>query len=179
MVENPAKSPVPIDKKATEPAVMSRSWPSVDSLRREIDRVFDSFHRGWPFGSGRSIFDAEPFMARSASVPVAPAVDVAEKDQAYELTVELPGIDEKDIEIKLANGMLTIAGEKKESREEKDKGYYLSERRYGSFQRIFQVPEGVDIDKIEANFAKGVLTVTLPKSAEGQKTEKKITVKAA
>jgi HSP20 family protein len=88
-------------------------------------------------------------------------------------------MEEKDIEVKLANGLLTIAGEKKESREEKEKGCYLSERRYGSFQRVFQVPDDVDIDKIDAGFAKGVLTVTLPKTTEGRKAAKKIEIKAA
>ncbi|TIT27253.1 MAG: Hsp20/alpha crystallin family protein, partial [Mesorhizobium sp.] len=100
-------------------------------------------------------------------------------DKEYEITVELPGIDEKNVEIKLANRILTLKGEKKEEKEEKDNDYYLSERRYGSFQRSFQLPEGVDADKIDATFAKGVLTVKLPKTAEAQKAEKKITVKAA
>ena len=106
-------------------------------------------------------------------------MDLVEKDGEYEITAELPGIDEKNVEIKLANQMLTIKGEKEDSKEEKRKDYYLSERRYGSFQRSFQVPEGVDVDKIEANFAKGVLTVKLPKTAAAKKAEKKITVKAA
>ena len=74
---------------------------------------------------------------------------------------------------------LTIKGEKNEVKEDKQKDYYQSERRYGSFQRSFQLPEGVDADKIDANFAKGVLTVKLPKTAEAKKAEKKITVKAA
>ncbi len=78
----------------------------------------------------------------------------------------------------LANGALTIKGEKKEEKEEKGKDYYLSERRYGSFARSFAVPEGVDIDKIEATFSKGVLTIKMPKTAEAQKNEKKIEVKA-
>ncbi|MHC2791871.1 HSP20 family molecular chaperone IbpA [Mesorhizobium jarvisii] len=77
------------------------------------------------------------------------------------------------------NHTLTIKGEKQEEKEEKDKDYYLSERRYGSFQRSFQLPDGVDADKIDASFTKGVLTVKLPKTAEAQKAEKKITVKAA
>jgi len=110
---------------------------------------------------------------------VAPAMDLVEKDKEYEITAELPGIDEKNVEIKLSNHTLTIKGEKREEKEEKDKDYYLSERRYGSFQRSFQVPEGVDADKIDASFTKGVLTVKLPKTAEAQKAEKKITVKAA
>ena len=104
---------------------------------------------------------------------------MAEREGAYEISAELPGLDEKDVEVKLANGLLTIRGEKKEEREEKEKDYYLSERRYGAFTRSFQVPEGVDADKVEARFAKGVLTVTLPKTAEAQKQEKKIEVKAA
>ncbi|TIP96679.1 MAG: Hsp20/alpha crystallin family protein, partial [Mesorhizobium sp.] len=101
------------------------------------------------------------------------------KGKEYEITAELPGIDERNVEIKLANRTLTIKGEKTEEKEEKDNDYYLSERRYGSFQRSFQLPEGVDADKIDASFAKGVLTVKLPKTAEAQKAEKKITVKAA
>jgi len=81
--------------------------------------------------------------------------------------------------VKFSDGVLTIKGEKQEEKEEKKKDYYLNERNYGSFQRTFQVPDGVDSDKIEASFKKGVLTVTLPKSAEAQKSEKKIAVKAA
>jgi HSP20 family protein len=81
--------------------------------------------------------------------------------------------------VKLADGVLTIKGEKQEEKEEKKKDYYLHERSFGSFQRAFQVPDGVDADKIEASFKNGVLTVTLPKSAQAQKTAKKIDVKAA
>jgi len=105
-----------------------------------------------------------------------PAVDIAEKDKEYEITAELPGMDEKNIDVKFADGLLTIKGEKKEEKEEKKKDFYLSERRYGSFQRSFQVPVSVDADKIEAKFANGVLTVRLPKSPEAQKNEKKITI---
>jgi HSP20 family protein len=177
MADNPTKSPVPVEKKISEPTAMRGGWPSIESLRREMDHLFDSFYKGWPFGPARA--GMEPFLGRGTSVLVAPAIDVAETEKGYELSAELPGMDEKDIEIKLANGMLTIGGEKKESREEKDKGYHLSERRYGYFQRAFQVPDGVDVDKIEANFAKGVLTVKLPKSAEAQKAAKRIAVKAA
>ncbi len=106
-------------------------------------------------------------------------VDIIEGDKAYEVTAELPGMDEKDIEVKIADGGLTIKGEKQEQKEEKEKNYYLSERRYGSFERYFRIPEGVDTDKIEASFKKGVLTVNLPKKPEAQKPVKKIEVKAA
>lgn len=109
----------------------------------------------------------------------APAVDVAETDKAYEIKAELPGLDEKDVEVKLVNGGLTIKGEKHEEKEEKQKDYYLHERRFGSFERYFQIPEGVDSEKIEATFSKGVLTVMLPKTPEAQKPEKTIPVKGA
>ena len=88
-------------------------------------------------------------------------------------------MDEKNIEVKVVNGNLTIKGEKQEEKEEKKKDYYLHERRFGSFERSFEVPEGVDADKIEASFKKGVLSVTLPKKPEAQKPAKKIEVKAA
>ena len=81
--------------------------------------------------------------------------------------------------MKLANGVLTIRGEKRDEKEEKNKDYYVRERSFGSFERSFQVPEDVDADKIGASFKKGVLTVTLPKSGEAQKAEKKIEVKAS
>jgi HSP20 family protein len=88
-------------------------------------------------------------------------------------------MDEKNIEVNLANGGITIRGEKKEETEEKKKDYSISERRYGSFERYFTLPEGVDVNKIEATFKNGVLKVTLPKTAEAQKPAKKIEVKAA
>jgi HSP20 family protein len=109
----------------------------------------------------------------------APAVDVAESEKAYEITAELPGMDEKNVEVKVANGVLAIKGEKNEEKQEEKKDYHLSERRYGSFQRSFRIPEGVDAEKIDANFSKGLLTVKLPKTAEAVKNEKKIEIKAA
>ena len=98
-----------------------------------------------------------------------PAVDIAEKDKAYEITAELPGLDQNNIELKFSNGTLTIKGEKKQETEEKKENYYTSERRYCAFERSFQVPQDVDETKIEASFSKGLLTVTLPKRAEAQK----------
>jgi HSP20 family protein len=91
---------------------------------------------------------------------------------AYEITTELPGLDEKNIEVKLANGVLSIKGEKQEEKEEKQKDYYRRERSFGSFERSFQIPEGVDTDKIAASFKNGILSVTLPKSAEARKPAK-------
>jgi len=106
-----------------------------------------------------------------------PAVDVVESEKAYEITADLPGMDEKNIEVKVADGVLSVKGEKQEEKEEKKKNYYLQERSFGSFQRSFELPESVDPDKIEARFKKGVLTVTLPKRPEAQKPAKQIEVK--
>jgi HSP20 family protein len=177
MTEASSKVAVKTEAKEIAPAPVGRP---IDSLRREVDRLFEAFDRGlwsWPFG--RSLLDIAPAWSRELTLPATPSVDIVEKDKAYEITAELPGMDEKNVEVKLVNDTLTIRGEKKEEKEEKKKDYYLSERRYGAFERRFRVPEGVDADKIEAAFKNGVLTVTLPKSAEAQKAEKKIAVKAA
>lgn len=162
------KVPVKIEPKSTPVAPAPAATSPFDHLRREIEHVFDTFRAGtlgFPFLRG--------------ALAMSPAVDVAEKEGEYEITAELPGLDEKDIEVKLSNGNLTIKGEKKEEKEEKEKDYYLSERRYGAFTRVFQLPEGVDAQKVEARFAKGVLTVKLPKTEEACKQEKKIDIKAA
>jgi HSP20 family protein len=170
---------LPIKTEKAEPAA-PQAWRPFESLRREVDRLFDDFGVGFFRSPLRSAhFDLEPFWRRELSWSAMPAVDVGENEKAYEITAELPGIDEKNIEVKVANSTLTIKGEKQGEKEERQKDYYLQERHYGSFERRFQVPEGVDADKIEASFKKGVLTVTLPKTAEAQKAEKKITVKAA
>jgi HSP20 family protein len=175
MAEAAAKLPVKPEKSSAPTA--ERDWTPFESLRREIDRLFDDFRPfGWRPPVRRPNVDSS-FAVRGWSID--PAFDLVEKDGEYQLSAELPGIDEKDVEIKLSNQVLTVKGEKSESREEKDGDHYLSERRYGSFQRSFQMPEGVNGDKIEANFAKGVLTIRLPKTAEAQKAEKKIAVKAA
>ena len=181
MAEAAIKLPVKTEeKKSEEKATAVQAWRPFESLRREVDRLFEDFDRGpWRLPLRRSVFDIEPFWRRELTSGTAPAVDIVEKDNAYEVTADLPGFDEKNIEVKLANGGLTIKGEKQEDKEEKKKDYYLHERHFGSFERCFRVPEGVDTDKIEANFKKGVLTVTLPKKPEAQKPEKKIAIKAA
>ena len=157
-----------------------REWEPFESLRRQVDRMFEDFGRGsglWrPFG--RSMLDVRPSWPFEEGWGKALAVDVCEREKEYEITAELPGMDASNIDVKLANGVLTIKGEKKEEKEEKEKDYYLSERRFGSFQRSFQLPEGVDEDKIQASFEKGVLTIMLPKGAEAQKPEKKISIGA-
>jgi HSP20 family protein len=180
MLETVGKVPVKTGQMAPERATALQAWRPFESLRSEIERLFEDFDRGsWTAPFRRSVFDVEPFWRRELSWGAAPAVDIVEKNNGYEITAELPGMDEKNIEVKLANGGLTIKGEKQEEKEEKKKDYYLHERHFGSFERCFAVPEGVDSDKIEASFTKGVLTVMLPKKPEAIKPEKKIEVKAA
>lgn len=175
MAEPVTKLPVKSEEKAVE--FRGESWLPFESLRSEIDRLFDDFaptlwHR--PFASA---FMRR--MPRQSEFKIAPAVDVAETEKSYEITCELPGMEEKDIEVAVSNGTLTIRGEKQEQKEEKNKDYVLSERRYGSFQRAFRLPDGVDADNIAANFSKGVLSVTLPKTPEAQQSERKIQIKPA
>ena len=177
MAEAATKLPTKPEAKESERA--GGEWRPLATLRHEIDRLFDDFRLGWPRPGGRTVFDVEPFWRGELTFGKAPAVDIAEREKEYEITAELPGMEEKNIDVKFADGVLTIKGEKQEEKEEKKKNYYLSERRFGSFQRSFQVPEGVDADKIDASFKNGVLTVILPKSPEAQKREKKIAIKKA
>jgi HSP20 family protein len=180
MAETVTKIPVKTEEKAANVPSTTQAWAPFWGLRREMDRLFDDFGRGfWQLPTRRSIFDIEPFWGREMTWEAIPAVDIAEGEKAFELTAELPGMDEKNIEVKVANGNLIIKGEKQEEKEEKKKDYYMRERNYGSFERRFEVPESVDAEKIEASFKKGVLTLTLPKKVEAQKPTKKIEVKAA
>jgi HSP20 family protein len=179
MAETPTKLPVKTEEKAGR-ASAPDIWRPFEGLRQEVDRLFEDFGRGfWRAPFRRSLFDLDPAWRRETTWAASPAVDIAEKDKEYEITAELPGLDESNIEVKVAGDMLTIKGEKQAEKEEKQKDYYLAERSYGAFERSFRMPDGVDAEKIAAEFKKGVLTVTLPKTAEAQKQEKKIAVKAA
>ena len=102
-----------------------------------------------------------------------------EDEKVYKISAELPGIDAKDVDVSVFGDMLVLKGEKRQEREEKDKNYHLSERAYGSFQRAFELPASVDRNKIAADISKGVMTLTLPKTAEAQKPIKKIEVKSS
>jgi HSP20 family protein len=126
------------------------------ALRSEVDRLFDSFLREplsaieWPLWGGGKW---------------SPAIDVAETDTELSVRAELPGIDPKDLEVSVTGNQLVIGGEKKESSETKQKGYYHSETRYGSFRREIPLPDGVDTENIDAQYAHGVLTLKLKKTA--------------
>jgi len=172
MAEAATKLPVRSEAQGTSAPT---TWYPFETMRRELDRMFEDFDI-WRPRFARSLLEYAPLgrLAASSALPV----DIAEKDGEFEITAELPGIDEKDIDVSVANGGLTIKAEKKEEKEEQKKGYVVSERHYGAFERQFGLPPGVDVDKISASFKNGVLKVVLPKTAEALKQEKKIAVKA-
>lgn len=158
-----------------ESAAVTRSgnggFASLFNLRDQFDRMFDSMMRGWPMPwRDAPRLDLGGF-------DFAPRVDTAETDAAYEVTAELPGVDEKDVKISVEDNVLCIAGEKKSEREEKKKDYVMSERSYGSFKRAFTIPENVALDKVAASFEKGVLKVTLPKTAPSPAKHREIPIK--
>ena len=130
-------------------------------LQREIDRLFDDFTQGWP--------------ATGRTQELMPSMDVTETENEIEITAELPGLEEKDVQVNVADNVLTIKGEKKSEKEETDKSYRMFERSYGSFSRRLELPNGVNPDDIKAHLAHGVLKVTVPKPPPAQ--AKKVEVK--
>lgn len=165
---------VPVKTKMSSNTAAPFALPTVESLRREIDRVFDEVAAGWPFSR-----PAMPSGLWTATPSPSLAVEVAEMDDAYTVAVEVPGMGENEIEVTLGDGVITIAGEKREAKEEKREGCHFSERHYGSFRRTLSLPQGIDRDKSVASLKNGVLTVSLPKTAEARKTIRKVAVKAA
>ena len=129
-----------------------------------MDRLWDSFLEGRPM---RKAEEGREWL---------PSIDVSETKNELVIKAELPGLDPKDIDISMNNGYLTIKGEKKHEKEEKDENYHLIEKSYGSFTRSVRLPREVQNDKITASFKNGVLRITLPKSEEAKKKEIKIKV---
>jgi HSP20 family protein len=154
------KSTVPV---STDRATVRRETNPFFFLQHEIDRLFDGFSRSFP-----------TFATTSATMP---SMDVSETDNAIEIVAELPGLEKKDIALSLVNNLLTIRGEKKNEREEKNKDYHLLERSFGSFSRSVELPQGVDPEDISAEIASGVLKVTVRKPAPKQ--SRQIEIKSA
>jgi HSP20 family protein len=150
------------------PSFFGRDDDPFGSLFREVQKTFEDFSRRSP-------------IAGLGSDMLAPRIDIAESKDAIDLTAELPGIDEKDVDVTLADGVLTIRGQKKAERDEKDKdkNWHVVERSYGSFSRTISLPFDPDSAKVEAKFEKGVLHIHLPKPAEVAKKQQKIEVKKA
>lgn len=132
-------------------------------LRDEVDRLFDRLPLQMP-------------SFRFARVATVPAIDMSETDKAYKVTAELPGMDPENVDVTFEDGLLRIAGEKLEQREEDEQGYRFSERKYGSFERVVQLPAAAQGDKIKAKFKDGVLTLTIPKDAKAAAKGKRIAI---
>jgi HSP20 family protein len=143
----------------------------MDTLHRSIDRLFSD---AWSRGFAPSLLSETWTTGK-----IMPSLDVVDDDKAFRVTVELPGMTDKDVAVTVDDHTLTIRGEKKEEKEKKDKDAFRRERAYGSFRRTIELPGEVDAAKIEAKFKDGVLTIDLPKTKEAQERVKQIPVKAA
>jgi len=133
------------------------------ALHREIDRLFDDFTRG----------GLPSFASAGATV----RMDLADTKAGIELTAELPGLEEKDVQVTLTDNVLTVSGEKQAEKEEKEKNYHFIERSYGAFSRSIELPADIQADKITATMTSGVLKVVVPRAAKAE--PKKIEVKPA
>lgn len=161
---------LPLKRRSNKLAVRREDENPVVTIQNEINRLFDSF---FDDSFGLDLFD------RTSLGEFTPRVDLSETEKEYKVVAELPGMDEKDIELTLDGDTLIISGEKKAETEDKGKNYHRIERSFGSFYRAIPLPTPVEEDKVSADFKKGVLTVTLPKPASAIKPTKKIEIKAS
>jgi HSP20 family protein len=157
---------IPWNRSSRVPVQRGEEGTPFLTLHREMNRLFDDVFRGFDFAPLRfdRVFD------RTWSWP---SVEVSENDKEVRVTAELPGLEEKDVEVQLSNGVLAIKGEKRTETEDNDR--LFSERFYGRFERRIPVDD-IDEDKVNASFGNGVLVVTLPRSAEAQRNVKRIAI---
>lgn len=153
------QTPVPVQSRDLARPDSPFAW-----LRNEVDRLFSE--AGLP---SRSIFSF-------GGLAPQPALELADKGKDYQLTAELPGLNEDDVELTIADGVLTLSGEKREESDRKEDGVSISERRYGSFTRQVRLPHDVDPDKVRASISNGVLTVTIGKDADSAARTRKIAI---
>ncbi len=156
-------------RRSDSPAAREEDHPFF-SLQRDMNRLFDSFFRDLdvsptgPWETGMETFS--------------PSIDVREDEKEIVVKAELPGVEDKDVEVLLSGNALTLKGEKREEKEEKEKGYYHMERRYGAFSRVIPLPEGVETEKAEASFKHGILTIRVPRKESAIEAGKKIPIKS-
>ncbi|MCB1519242.1 MAG: Hsp20/alpha crystallin family protein [Hyphomicrobiaceae bacterium] len=158
-----------ISKKQQSGAVARSPVDAWSAMRSDMDQFFANL-----FSGGRGQLPG--FLGTAPFATLSPSIDVHENDKEIVVEAELPGMEQKDISLTFRDGVLAIKGEKKSERDESKDDYHLSERSYGSFQRSFRLPDSVEVDKAVASFDKGVLKVSLPKSAEAVSREKKIPI---
>ena len=144
---------------------------SLGALRTELDRVFDRFS-----GSSSRLRHA---VGEEITGELIPSLDLRESPGEVVVKVELPGVRERDVKVSISDHLLVVEGEKSSERETQEGAYHVTERSYGSFHRALDVPDSIDVDKIEAKLAGGVLTVTLPKKPEAVGASREIPVEGA
>ena len=160
---------IPWKKTNKELALRREAASPFDQFRKEMDQLFANFLSDWP---GR----IAPMDQHLGSF--VPDVDIKETEKEVHVTAELPGLDEKQVEVTLTAGALTIKSEKREQHEEKEGDMHRAECRYGMFERTVQLPAGLDADRASATFKKGVLRVNLPKTPEAQSNRRRIPVES-
>lgn len=163
------KDLIPWARKGDQPEQKAAEHSPIAALQREMNEVFEKFMNR--FGKPLAGFEWPWGQSEAKS-------DVVQTDNAVEISIELPGMEMKDIEVTVGDDVLTVKGEKRIERQEEKKGYYLSERSYGAIYRAIPLPPGVDGSKAEASFKNGVLTIRLPQTPEAQAKVKRIEVKA-
>lgn len=147
---------------------LNRPQDVFEAMRDEMNRMFGSFdldRARWPV-----------MLGAQGQYLIAPQFDIHESDSALTIEAELPGVDEKDVDVTFANGVLTVKGQKKSGRDETKKNYYVCERAFGSFERSVRLPPSVDDSRISAQFEKGVLKITAAKKAGACAPERKIEI---
>ncbi|WP_163339399.1 Hsp20/alpha crystallin family protein [Desulfopila sp. IMCC35008] len=170
--EESSTTTVPIARPESPASLIESSHHPMIQLHREMDRLFENAFRGFGMSPYRT-----DFPSASLAGFMKPQVDVAASDKEYTITVEVPGVNEKDVKVEIAGNAMTIRGEKKQEKKEREKDYYCMERSYGSFQRILSLPDDADEEKVKAEFRKGVLNITIPRKALPQSEVKKIEIK--
>ena len=181
----PAATSSDVEPAAERKADMTLPFPGLaafPALREEMQRMMRPFFdNDWMQDMSRlhpmmmdwpAMTRAMPFAAMGATAKAA----MSESDTEYEITVELPGMDEKDVELTLGDGTLLLKAEKTDERKGEEKDYHFTERSYGSIRRRFPLPPGVDAEGMKASFSKGVLTVKLPKTETAKRTPRRIPV---
>lgn len=151
----------------------SRLLSPVAQFHQEIDRMFENFFRtvGFP-----SLGVDREALSLAQDKWIKPTLDIAASEKEYTISVELPGVDEKDVLLELSDDTLIIKGEKKQEKESREQNYYRMERSYGSFQRILSLPEDAEQDRIEATYKQGILTITIPRKVRPAAKAKQITI---
>ncbi|PYK98651.1 MAG: molecular chaperone Hsp20 [Verrucomicrobia bacterium] len=139
-------------------------------MRRDMDRVFGDFLYDWRWP------DRTLNMLDRQMGSFVPEIDVTETDKEFRITADLPGMDEKDLEVSFIDGGLSIKGEKREEHEEEKGDVYRAERRYGAFERMMPLSSDIDVNKAKATFKKGVLKITLPKTENARSNRKTIPI---